>query len=522
MRQADRIIINVISNYGLTALGILANLVMVPVVIHRLGRSGFGLATLILAVLGVFDLLSNTVGRALERQIPQSLSEHDRDRLGRTFNTALAAFVLMGLVGSLCVLAIRNWLTGDPSETPGFEADATRSCWLLAAYMAVGYPWVCYQKTLGALQRYDLIGLFSGGTTLARIVIVVALFWAGFGSISLFVGSTFAALWLTSFLCRGSLRRLMPELTESIRLVDRSTARHLGSFAAATLVIVVGNVLVTQGYTIFVGKSLGMHELGGLAAVLTIRTLLWTLVNNVAGVLTPAVSHLEASGSEHNIVKLFLSGAKYSAMMAVMICGVPLMIAAPFLELWLGAEFEGLDWLLYMMLVVQIPLSPALTSQQVLIGLGRVRVTGAVVLARGAAAILLALAYVSWVERSLEGSAACVFGMQFVGGMALFFYASSVLKVAWWRSAWEVLGRPLLLGVVGGAVTWAVAARIGTHDWWQLATATAAGELVFLLLALTIGFSREERSRLHSFAGRVRNRLMPTLESTVGAAGREP
>ncbi|HKQ46994.1 MAG TPA: lipopolysaccharide biosynthesis protein [Phycisphaerae bacterium] len=521
MRLADRIIINVISNYGLTALGIVANLVMVPVVINGLGRSGFGLATMILAALGVFDLLANTVGRALERQLPPLLADDDREQFGRTFNTGLLAFAAIGALGALVILAIKDWLTGDAHKELGFEGDATLTCWLLAAYMVVGYPWVCYQKTLGAMQRYDLIGLFSGSTTLVRIVIVMGLFWAGYGSISLFAGSLFAALWLTNILCRGSLRRLRPGISESFSQVDRATVRRVGKFAAATLFVVIGNALVTQGFTILVGKQLGMGALGGLAAVLTIRTLLWTLIYNVAGVLTPAVSNLEALGHDQNIAKLFLSGAKYSAMMAVMICGVPLMIAAPFLELWLGAEFKGLDWLLYMLLVVQIPLSPALTSQQVLLGLGRVRITGLVVFARGALAILLAAGYLQWIGQSLEGSAACVFGMQFIGGMTLFFIASSVLKIGWFRAVKEVLGRPLAIGVVGGIVTWLMSNRLGTESWWPLIAATAAGELVFLVLALTIGFNREERAKLHSFAGRAKNRLMPTLESTVRAAERE-
>ncbi len=522
MRQADRLIINILTNYGLTALGIVANLLMVPVVISQLGRSGFGLANMILAVVGVFDLLSNSVGRALERFIPQSLAEHDQARLGRMFNTALVAFVLIGLLGAGCLLAIRGWLTSEASAGLGFESDAMWSCWLLVAYMVVGYPWTCYQKVLGAMQRYDLVGFFVGASSLARMIIVIFVFWTGHGTISFFIGSLLLALMVANILCRSSLRRLTPDLSESIRQVDRATVRSVGSFSAATLLIVVGNILVTQGYTLFVGKTLGMRELGGLAAVLTVRTLLWTLINNVAGVLTPAVSSLEAHGSEHNIAKLFLSGAKYSSMMAVMICGVPIVIAGPFIELWLGAEFKGLNYLLYMLLIVQIPLSPGLTSQQILVGLGHVKATGKIVFSRGLLAILSALAYVEWVSPSLEGSAACVFGMQLAGAVSLFLFASSVTRLRWHRALLEVLGRPILLGAVGGAVTWLVSSQLGVQSWWKLLAAAGAGETVFLALALTIGFNSEEKAKLYSFAGRVKNRMMPTLDGAVSATEGEP
>ncbi len=522
MRLADRIILNVITNYGLTVLGTVASLLMVPVVTAHLGRSGFGLASMVFAVSAIFDLVANSVGRALERYIPLSLAEDNRQRLGRTFNTARAAFLLIGLIGAVAVLLVTGWLTNDAHESPETTSDAKWAFWLLAAYMVVGYPWVCYQKSLGAIQRYDLVGLFTGSTTLVRLILVILVFWMGHGTISFYIGSLLLALLVCGLLCRRSLRRLVPEMPISFRLVDRAGIREVGAFASASLLVVTGNILVTQGFSIFVGKTLGMRELGGLAAVLTIRTLLWTLINNVAGVLTPAVSSMDAQGFDQNISKLFLAGAKYSAMMAVMICGVPLMVAAPFLELWLGPEFKGLNLLLYMLLIAQIPISPGQTSQQVLVGLGRVRVAGLFVFSRGVLALLSAWAYVQWVQPSLTGSAACVFGIQLIGAVVLFLLAAKATQIPWHAALLAVFGRPILFGAVGGAVTWFVAAQLGQHTWWKLITATCVGELVFLILALLVGFTHEEKERLRSFVAKAKHRLMPTLEPVIQATKGKP
>ena len=72
--------------------------------------------------------------------------------------------------------------------------------------------------------------------------------------------------------------------------------------------------------------------------------------------------------------------------------------------------------LLYVFLLVMLPFCVGMTPTYVLFGLGRVTTTGTVMLVRGLAGLLLALAYVQWVDQNLTGAVLCMLGVQNSGG----------------------------------------------------------------------------------------------------------
>jgi O-antigen/teichoic acid export membrane protein len=511
MRQADRIIVNALSNYAVTAVGMVASLVMIPVVVRELGRAGFGLASLALAVWGFFELTPNILGRGLHRYIPQDLASGDDTRISRTFNTALIIFVLLGVISAVVVWALRPWLLRDTEVTADQLADGKLAFGVLIAGLLVILPLFAYRKGMESIQRYDLISVYTGVTSVARALAVIVLFKLGHGSITIFLASQLAATLLVMLLCRRALLRLTPCLTESIRVANRQSARLLLVFAAGVSLVVVGNLCAGYGFRVFVGKRLGMDELGGLAAVLALTTIMMRLVQNLANVLAPAVSAMDARRSTGNVVKLLQTGTKYSIVVASTLCVVPISVAAPFFRLWLGEEFTGLDALVYVLLLGNVFNCLGTSAQQVLLGLGKLSRTGPLVFSRGAGGLLLALVCVDVAGAHLVGAAACMYGALAAGAFALFFYSCVVTSVSPLRVLTEAFLRPMLLALAGAVVTWAVSMGIGSNQWWRLIVSVSAGDLTFAALVLVAGLSVEERARLLSFVAAARIRCGEVL-----------
>lgn len=510
MRQADRIIVNVLSNYGLTLVGGIASLVMVPIVIGELRPSGYGLAAMLLATFTVTETLGQSINRALQRYIPQDLASPNPDQVCITFNSALACHALLGVLAACVIWSLRTWYLDDPDIGPELHADGTLGFALVCLSLIVGAPMLAYRAALEAIQRFDLVVAHISLGTFLRTLAVIVLFKIGYGSVTVFVFSQVLATMGTCLLCRKALRKALPRIHVSVRMVQVSSLRVLGRFAVGGLLITGGNVLGLEGFRVLIGKRLSMEAVGGLSAVWAFRTMVFLLIRNMTNVLTPAVSTMDARGATENIGKLLLASTKYAAAAAVSICIVPLVVADQFLQLWLGKEFVSLVPLMYTVMLAQVPLAMSTSSQQVLIGLGRMRATVPIIFIRGAGGLAVASVYLFTVpDANLVGAAVCLYAVQVLMSMTLFFYGSSVTQIGGLRAVLEGLVRPVALGLAACVITWLVSSQIGSDKWWNLLTSIAGGEVVFLALIMLVGLGAEERSRLLGFAGRVRGKLRP-------------
>jgi len=502
MRQVDRLIVNILSNQGRLVIELVAGLVTIPIVVSYLGRSSWGLISLILTIVLIFRRLADSIGRALQRFIPQDLAREDPIQLRRTFCTCTAGFLLMGLLGALVVWLLQGRLYNVADLEEVHRADGRLAYGTLVLWLAVGFPGFVYRRGLQAIQRYDIDGIITGAVTLIRTIAVIVLFWMGWGSITLFVATQLAAWILAALLSRTYMLRLTPGLAESPRYLHGPTAKALGAFTLMAVLMMAGGIIGNHGFRLFVGKKLGLHELAGLAAVLYITNLQGRLLSSVTSVLAPTISAQDARGAKANIAKLLGTGTKFAVVVSTAMCLVPIPLADPFLRAWLGKEFSGLGALMFILCVVQVPIAMGMTSQAVLMGLGKLRFVTPIESSQGIVGLLLGAAYVQFVGPNLTHAAALCYATHAVSRLAIFLYTCRVTGTTTRQVALDIVGRPLAFALASAALTWAIARALGSDAWWKLAAAAGAGEIVFLALVLTAALSEEERSRMLSFLSR--------------------
>ncbi|HUN81850.1 MAG TPA: hypothetical protein VMV81_10110 [Phycisphaerae bacterium] len=508
MRQADRLIFNTISNYALTFFTMATQLVMVPIVVHRLDKTGFGMAAMVLAPFGVFEVLTASFGRALHRYIPKDMASGDTQAASRTFTTAMAGYVLMGIVGAVSVWLAFDWLLADANANPALLADGRRAMWILVAWLVVGFPLWGYRKGLEAIQRYDLLGFSHGVAVLLRTLVVIVVFLMGWGSVTFFVTSHLVMLIVANVACRFFLRRAAPTIHERPSLIDRASIVLVGAFAAATLIGMVGEICGGYGYRVFVGKELGLEKLGVLAALFTLQQTMCRLIDELTMAFSPAVSTMDAAGASKVVVKLLMTGTKSSTFVAAAMAVVPLAASAPFLRLWLGPEYQQYDKLLYLLLLLTLLYCVGLTPTSVLFGLGRAKTTGTVMLIRGLGGLLVSWAYVRFVSPNLFGAVACMYGVQYSGGLWMLASACRAVGVKISVAAREVIVRPLVLAGIAAVATWGLLKLCGSDHYWKLAIGIIGGEAVLLALIFAAGLDEEERARIHSFMSRAFSKVM--------------
>lgn len=519
MRRADRLIINVLSNYGLTLLAGAASLVIVPLVIGSLTQGGYGLAAMLLATYSITETLAMAVNRAMQRYLPLDFASDDPSRASVTFNSAVLCHTMIGIVAAIVVWFVKDWYIEDPGLSEALRSDGRLAGTLLCVTLIFGAPLFAYRAALEAIERFDLAVFYVSGGLLLRIASIILFFKLGHPSITLFVISHPVLMIIAYLFCRRALKRAVPDLRESPFLISRTSLKVLLVFAGGGLLVTSGNVLGQEGFRILVGKELSMADAGGLSAVWTFRALVFMTINSMTNVLLPTVSNLDARGSSENVAKLFMFSAKYAALAAASVCIVPIAIADSFLKLWLGPEFLSLRGVLYTVMLSHIPLAVAISSQQVLVGLGRMKVTGPTVFIRGGGSLLVAWLYVVLsAEPSLVGAAITLYGFQAIVSLFLFAYGFRVTQVGIRRGVVEGLLRPLCFALLAGVLTWWLGQQLGEDRWWSLLVCIAIGELAFLTLILTLGLTAEERERFASFLGRVRTKLCGMMAAGANRA----
>ena len=122
MQQADRLILNVLSNYLLTLVAGVAGLVMVPVVLGELGAAGYGLAALLQAAFISVRPCPTASGALCSAYVPHDLASADPQRVNATFSSGMAWFAALGAAGALLVLGFR----GDLPRRTGHRRGAAR------------------------------------------------------------------------------------------------------------------------------------------------------------------------------------------------------------------------------------------------------------------------------------------------------------------------------------------------------------------------------------------------------------
>jgi O-antigen/teichoic acid export membrane protein len=505
MQQADRLILNVLSNYLLTLVTGVAGLIMVPVVMRDLGAAGYGLSALLLAAFVGVQTLSDGANRAVQRYVPHDLASETPERASGTFSSAMLLFAVLGAAAAILILGFRAVYLEAPGIDESQRAEARVVLGLIFASLVLGSPLNVYRAGLEALQRYDVVSLRVGVAMALRALLVIALFELGRGSISLVVASQVIATLASGLWCRAALRRELPWLQLSPRNVQAGLLRALAAFSFGVMLVAIGNLLGTEGFRLLVGHTLGMSQVGMLSALLAFRTMASTLIENMSNVLTPAVSTLEARGSSRRLGELLITSTKYGSVAAALICVVPLAVARSFLGLWLGEQALPYAPVMFAILVGQIPVIVSAGAQQVVVGLGRARLAGSIVVVRGLASLTAALLYLQLAEApTLLGATLSLYAVQVAGALAMFVFGARATAAGVRVLFRDALARPLALAAIGAGITALAAVWIGSTSWLRLALCVSLGEGAFLLLVLAVGLDARERDRLRAFALRAR------------------
>ncbi len=493
---------NSLWNLAGAALPALVALATVPWLIRGLGLEGFGIVTVIGAIVGYAGLFDVSLSAGAIKYLAEYHARDDRRRFAETFWFGLMFYGVLGLAGGLLIFVF-----AAPLLARFFSVSALlRDDALLALHLAaLGFALSQWQNYLlvvpQALQRYDRAAGSEAvfGMTANLLSAVVALQGGGIAGVVLVrVAVSFTnLLWLMAM-----LRRLRVPLAPV--LPGRATCAALASFSMHSWLSRLASLLHQHADKLLVGSLAGPIALAFYTVPAQLAGRLLGLTYRLASVIYPRVAELAVRGGDAALRTLYLDASRIVGYLNFAVLGLVALTGDVFLRRWVGPEFVA-DGYPVLLLVTIALLADSLTTLPSLVndGLGHPKISGRFAIARGVLGV--ALVWLGIHCGGIVGAAAAhllaslLMAALFIGyvhGRTVPVTARDALRACWWPG-FVTAACALLLAL---PLKWLLPDTLG-----GLLALASAGALLLLGGGLAFIVRVDERAALRA----VSRRLMP-------------
>lgn len=321
----------------MTAFRLTVGFVSVPVYIHFVGMSQWGLLMLFQAAAAPVALLDLGTGAAVVKRVAEALGRDDTDAAGRSVRAALVFHAVVLAVGAALLLVASGWFARSVFAIPDADLPvALRGFRFVALSWAAGAALSLFSNVLIAHQRYDEVVRASTfaivATTGAGLASAAATRDAGWILLAQAVGTTIAALFAFH---RAAV--VLPGIRQRPRWDAVETRRLLG-FGVWQVTASVGVLLANWADRWILGGYFAPRVVGFYSLAHTLQQQAYSIFIEASDVLFPAVSHRHGMGQ--------LSAARRLALLAGWLLTTAFgpaaislgLVGGDFLRLWISPE----------------------------------------------------------------------------------------------------------------------------------------------------------------------------------------
>ena len=494
-----------------------ANLVVMlllsPLVVHGLGKTAYGVWSLLMTVTGYLGLAEIGVRVSAGRYINYYMARGEQREVDRVVSTSLvfytAVSVLLLAVAGVLGLSFGAMFRKVPPDL------AARAKWVLlltAVNVWLGFMTSVFGQLLRARNRFDLrnvavlaeLAVRAGGTVL---VLHLGGKLVGLAAVLVASGAVSLAMFVWFARWKGAEARIHP------RNVSRRNFGELLGYGSWAFVQNLSIRIIGYTDAVVIALLLGMEEIAFYSIALALADGAGQFIAHVFRVIEPDT--MKAGGKKDLAVLRWyvIRGTRACLFFAVPLYVGLMTLGRPFIRLWMGPGFAASGWVLLILVFDQLSGTLRWGSSQSLNALGFVRLTALVAVAEAALNLACSVLFVTALGWGIYGVAAGTAGPGILfGGTLTVLYSRSRMRLPVGTFARQIL---LPAGVAGGAFAVPCLAAIGMIDidsWARLIGTVAVLAAIYVPIGLFVFLSGAERSsfyqRIQLVAARAGRRLL--------------
>ena len=330
--------INAISNWATLGVNIVAGFLLTPFIISQLGKTGYGIWTLIGSFIGYYGLLNLGVGSAIMRYVAHHAGQGDEKALNETVSTAIAMFCCTGALTIAISFFIAGPLASFFNVKPEHFNDFRYVVWMIGLATGLGFPGSVFGIIVRSHEKFILANCASIATTLVRVCLVVYLLLSGMGLLGVAfatLGSQLFALAANYFLCR----HFTPLVRIKLAFAKLRVLRMLIVYGGITMVIAIADLMRINFDRVVIGRMISLADVGVYGVAALIIRYMTQLISSGMGVLTPRFAALYGAKEHTELENLFFRSLFVSALLAFGVSMLAVIFGGRFITWWVGKEF---------------------------------------------------------------------------------------------------------------------------------------------------------------------------------------
>lgn len=366
MTRTLRTLLNASSGYVRLAVTAATIFCLTPIIIDTVGRSHYGLWSLVFAVSGVVGLLDfgmltcavKYVGDAKGRGDP-----HDRDRIVSTIAATYVVLTVIALIAVAGLAFVFNRLFAIPAQQ---QSIALVLVWVIGVRVVlVSLPLALFRGILFGEQEITVINLAQA----ISVVVYGMASWialrSGHGVIALaWINMIVAMVEHAAYIVWTY--RVVPSLRIAPSLVSWTLSREILAFGATQLVVNMASLVRVRSDLLIVKLFLPLSAVGVYAVALKVAEQLHFLVKQGLNVVAPLVAELHGAGERDKIRFILLHVGKYAIAPAAALAVASVALGHDAIVAWVGPEFAGAAPLLAILLTATAFAMMEMTASSVL------------------------------------------------------------------------------------------------------------------------------------------------------------
>lgn len=331
-----RIAKNTIMLYIRMFISMVVGLYTSRVVLATLGVQDYGIYGVVGGVIGMMGFLNASMSGATSRFLTYELGRGDKERLAKTFSSALIVHIIIALVVLVLAETVGLWFLCNKLNIPAGRMEAAHWVYQLSILGAMlGITQVPYNATIIAHEKMDVYAYMEILNVTLKLLIVYLLTIGHFDKLKLYAVLTLAVSIISMMIYRIYCIRHFEESRFHF-IWDKSYLKPLLSFSGWDL---YGNACVTarqQGTNFLINIFFGVTYNAASSVATTVNGVILGLTFTLVPALQPQIVKRYAVGDIAGMQSLMNNAIKYFSLLYLALLFPFLMEADQLFKIWLG------------------------------------------------------------------------------------------------------------------------------------------------------------------------------------------
>jgi len=486
----QKIIRNTIFNIIGRLWAILVVLFLTPYIIGHIGIERYGIWAVVGIVTGYFGLLDFGIGTSFIKYISEFYTRRDYEKINQVINTGFAFYSMFALFFIALAFFIINPLLNFFNIPEKLYNEASFVFLLGFILFCISQAINSFTSIQGGLQRMDITNKVSIAISIPLVIGTIYFLERGYGLPGLMINNAIVLL-ISSIINIAIAFKLLPELEFNPLLFNKDMFKKLFGFGYKIQISRIANLIHFH-----LDKVLLAHFLNiGLVTFYTVAAQLAFKVREVPSLLVsaifPAASELQARANKDSLYKLYFRSMKYVFLIALPISLLAILLAKPFIALWLGEGYEKSALTLQVLVIGYFLNVMAVPAFFILSGIGKPQYgMRASILA---AVLNLILSILLVIKIGYFGVVIGAAISMVVGAVYLISMAYRIINIPFWKTSLKIFLRPLLACGISATTIYILINQIEQRGigWGSLSIIGILYVMIFSLFILVTNYFDE-------------------------------